>query len=271
MPKPNCSLAWLAKHHFGKFRVLCFLLCLSPALWLVGEWWSGTLGINPLNRLLHFSGRWALILLAMTLSVTPLRRLSMWLSQRIHALFGKRISDWNWLIRLRRQLGLFAFFYASLHLTIYLTLDTGPDWEALLEDLVERPFIALGLSAFVLLVPLAATSNKIAMRKLGRHWQGLHSLSYAIAVLALCHYWAHVKVGDLSPLPYTLVLISLLLFRVVGWRWGDRSHGVEANERDSNVQPLQFALRATGPGSAEPLSSQPPALNRFAGNNYRPQ
>jgi sulfoxide reductase heme-binding subunit YedZ len=231
MSEPSRNLAWLAKHHFGKLRALSFLLCLSPALWLGAEWLAGALGVNPLNRLLHFSGRWGLILLIITLAVTPARRLSMWLSQRVHARYGKRISDWNWLLRLRRQFGLFTFFYACLHVTVYAVFDAGLDVQALREDLVQRPFILLGLMAIVLLLPLAATSHQAAMRALGRHWRRLHTLTYAIAVLVVCHHWAQAKVGDMSPWPYSIALGLLLACRVMSWKMGDRDVGVEVKER----------------------------------------
>ena len=169
------NLAWLARHHFGVLRVLCFALCLIPALWLAGEWLTDSLGINRLNRLLYFTGRWALIMLALSLSVTPLRRLSVRWSQHARARYGKRMSDWNWLIRLRRQLGLFTLFYASLHLLIYGLFDAALDMQSVREDLRERPFIGIGLIAFVLLLPLAATSSQAAMRALGGAWRRLHA------------------------------------------------------------------------------------------------
>jgi len=228
---PARNLAWLAKHHFGKVRVASFALCLSPALWLAGEWLTGSLGINPLNRLLHFTGRWALIMLTISLAVTPMRRLSVWVSQTAHARYGKRFSDWNWLIRLRRQFGLFTFFYACLHVAVYVVFDAGPDLDAIRADVLERPFILIGLAAFVLLIPLAATSNQAAMRALGRGWRRLHTMGYVIALLAIGHFWIQAKVGDARPLPYTFVLGALLAVRLHAWRRGDRSVGVEVKER----------------------------------------
>jgi sulfoxide reductase heme-binding subunit YedZ len=225
------NLAWLATHHPGAVRALSFLLCLAPALWLAAEWLSGSLGVNPLNRLLHFTGRSALIMLTVTLAVTPVRRLSVFISQTAHARYGKRVSDWNWLIRLRRQFGLFTFFYACLHLCVYLAFDAGLDMKAVREDVVERPFIVLGLAAFALLVPLAATSNQAAIRRLGRRWRRLHTLTYVIAVLAIAHFWAHVKVGEMNPLPYTVAMAGLLACRVLAWRRGEGVAGVEVRER----------------------------------------
>jgi len=228
---PARNLAWLAKRHFGKIRLASFLLAASPALWLGTEYGAGALGVNPLNRLLHFSGSWALTLLLVTLAVTPVRRLSVWVAQAVHARYGKRVSDWNWLVRLRRQLGLFAFFYAACHLAIYVTLDAGLDGVVLREDLSERPFVLLGWAAFVLLLPLAATSNQASMRALGSAWRKLHLLSYPIAILALAHYWLQMKVGDSAPLPQSALLALLLAVRAQAWRRGERGPGVEAKER----------------------------------------
>jgi methionine sulfoxide reductase heme-binding subunit len=231
MGRPGGNPAWLAKHHFGKVRLLSFTLALSPALWLGGEWLSDSLGINPLNRLLHFTGRWALILLAVTLAVTPARRLSVFISRTAHARYGKRVSDWNWLIRLRRQFGLFTFFYACLHLAVYIVFDAGLAMASVRQDLAERRFIVFGFIAFALLVPLAATSNHAAMRILGRSWRRLHTLSYVIAALAIVHFWGHVKFGDMDPLPYSIAMVLLLTSRAVAWRMGERSAGIEVKER----------------------------------------
>ena len=141
------------------------------------------------------------------------------------------MSDWNWLIRLRRQFGLFTFFYACLHLAVYVGLDAGPDWAAVRDDIRERPFIALGFMAFTLLAPLAATSNHAAMKWLGGAWKSLHSLSYAIAVLAIVHFWLQAKVGQLSSWPYALALGLLLALRVRSWLRGERTVGAEVRER----------------------------------------
>lgn len=231
MNKPVRDLAWLAKYHFGVVRWASFLVWLSPALWLGGEWLTDALGVNPLNRLLHFTGRWALIMLLVTLTITPARRISVVVSQIAHARYGKRVSDWNWLIRLRRQLGLFAFYYACMHLAVYLAFDAGFDGAAISDDVLERPFIFLGFAAFVLLVPLAATSNQAAIRAMGRVWRKLHSLSYVIAVLVVAHFWLQMKVGHTTPLPYSIVLALLLAARLLAWRLGDRGAGIEVKER----------------------------------------
>ena len=245
MGRPTRNLAWLVKHHFGWIRVASFALCSTPALWLAWETLSGSLGVNPLDRLLRFTGHWALILLLVTLAVTPARRLSMRISRHIAARWGRRLSDWNWLIRLRRQLGLFCFFYASLHLSLYLALDAGLDALNAVTDFIERPFMLVGLAAFVLLVPLAATSNQAAIRRLGRHWQRLHRLSYVIAVLAVTHYWLQMKADDIRPLPDSAVLLALLAARALAWRRGERDAGLEAPER-AGVAPAKPHLPRAG-------------------------
>jgi len=231
MDKPVANLAWLARHHFGKLRAASFVVCACPALWLLGEWWAEALGINPLNRMLHFTGRWALIMLTVTLAVTSVRRLSVRLSQVAHARYGKRLADWNWLIRLRRQFGLFTFFYACLHLAVYVAFDVGLDIRSIRDDALDRPFVLVGLAAFALLVPLAATSNQAAMRAMGRAWRRLHMLSYLIAVLGIVHFWLQAKVGDTRAMPYALVLGVLLVSRLQAWRRGERGLGGEVKER----------------------------------------
>ena len=231
MEPPRQNLAWLAKHHFGRLRWASFVLCLSPTLWLAGEWWYHALGINPLNRLLHFTGIWSTVMLTITLSVTPVRRLSIKVSQLFHAHYGKRLSDWNWLIRLRRQFGLFTFFYACLHLAGYVAFDAGPSFRAIRDDVLERPFILVGFASFALLIPLAVTSTQSAMRALGGLWRRLHSLTYLIAILAVAHVWAQAKVGDFGYLAYVAALGLLLSVRLSGWFRGERGTDAETRER----------------------------------------
>jgi len=231
MDRPVANLAWLARHHFGKMRVASFVACACPALWLLGEWWADSLGVNPLNRMLHFTGRWALIMLTLTLALTSVRRLSVWVSQAAHARYGKRISDWNWLIRLRRQFGLFTFFYACLHLAVYVAFDAGFDIRAIRDDALERLFVLIGMAAFVLLVPLAATSNHAAMRALGKTWRRLQMLSYLVAVLAIAHFWLQAKVGDMQAVPYAVVMAVLLGSRLLAWLRGERGVAGEVKER----------------------------------------
>lgn len=126
---------------------------------------------------------------------------------------------------------MFAFFYAGLHLAVDLFLDVGLEGQALRADLLERPFVAFGMTAFLLLLPLAATSNRTAIRRLGAHWRRLHMLCYAIAVLALVHFWWQVKAGHDKPWSYVLVLALLLAARLLAWCLGDRHAGAEVTER----------------------------------------
>ena len=175
-----------------------FGLCALPAYWLVRGALLNELGANPLEALLRGSGDWTLRMLLVTLAVTPLRRL----------------SGWVWLQGLRRMLGLYAFAYACLHFLTWLWLDKGLDWRVMLEDVVERPFITVGFSAFVLLVPLAVTSTRGMMRRLGRNWRRLHRAAYLAASLGVLHYLWLVKADWLEPLVYGLILALLLALRL---------------------------------------------------------
>ena len=183
-------------------KVLVFALCLAP-LALLGLETFGVgglgLGANPVEELIHRLGKWGLKFLLITLAVTPLRKL----------------TGWNWLIRFRRMLGLFAFFYVSLHFLAYAGLDQRFDWAAIVEDVVERPYITIGVLALLLLLPLAATSTKGMMRRLGSRWQRLHRLVYVIAVLAVWHFYWQVKLDTLEALIYAGILSALLGFRLL--------------------------------------------------------
>jgi sulfoxide reductase heme-binding subunit YedZ len=178
-----------------------FALCLLPLVRLVVLGFTGGLGANPIEFITRSTGTWTLVGLLLTLSVTPLRRLS-----------GR--AD---LVRYRRMLGLFSFFYACLHFLTYIWLDQFFDPAAIARDIVKRPFITAGFGAFVLLVPLAATSTHAMMRRLGRHWQRLHRLVYVIALLGVTHYLWLVKKDLTEPLIYGGVLLLLLAMRL---RWG---------------------------------------------------
>jgi sulfoxide reductase heme-binding subunit YedZ len=182
-----------------KFWVFC--ICLLPLARLVVLGTTGGLGANPIEFITRSTGTWTLAGLMATLSVTPLRRLS-----------GR--AD---LIRYRRMLGLFAFFYASLHFVTYIWLDQFFDPAAIAKDIVKRPFITVGFTAFVLLIPLAATSTHAMMRRLGRRWQQLHRLVYLIALLGVIHYLWLVKKDITEPLIYGSVLVVLLAMRLT---WG---------------------------------------------------
>lgn len=179
-------------------KIWLFGVCLLPLLRLFWLAASGGLGANPIEFITRSTGTWTLVGLLLTLSITPLRRLT-----------GR--AD---LIRYRRMVGLFAFFYASLHFMTYLWLDQFFDAAAIARDIFKRPFITLGFAAFLLLIPLAATSTHAMMRRLGRNWQRLHRLIYPIALLGVVHYLWLVKKDLTQPLIYGAVLTLLLAMRL---------------------------------------------------------
>jgi methionine sulfoxide reductase heme-binding subunit len=172
------------------------------------------LGANPIAIILHTCGKWALIFLLITLCVTPLRILT-----------GR--NEW---LRLRRMLGLFAFAYALLHFLTYVILDRDHDLHAVIEDIAKRPYITIGFTALVLLVPLAVTSTGAMMRRLGRRWQRLHRLVYVIAVLGVWHYYWGVKADVRQPLIYAGILAGLFTLR---W-WRARSQRAPADRQSTS-------------------------------------
>ena len=180
------------------FKPLVFLSALLPFAIMLRGAWVGDLGANPLETVTHGTGDWALRFLLLTLAMTPLRRL-------LHR---------SWPLRMRRMLGLYAFFYASLHFLIWLVLDQELSWHNILGDIAKRPYITVGFTAWLLLVPLAATSTRWAMRRLGRRWTRLHRLVYPIAILAVVHYLWLVKADLFEPLLYGAILAVLLLARL---------------------------------------------------------
>jgi sulfoxide reductase heme-binding subunit YedZ len=176
-----------------------FLACLVPLALLVWNAFLGELGANPIETITRDTGEWTLRFLLIVLAVTPLRRL----------------SGWTWPLRLRRMLGLFAFFYASLHFTTYVWLDQFFMWDDIVEDVIKRPFITVGFLAYVLLIPLAVTSTNAMMRRLGRNWRRLHQVIYAIGILGVIHYLWLVKADIRAPLIYGALLAMLLGYRLV--------------------------------------------------------
>ncbi len=186
------------------FKLLLFFACLLPLFLLVWQGWCDLLGANPIEAITHDTGSWALRLLLLTLVVTPLRQ----------------ITGWNGIMRIRRMLGLFAFFYASLHLITYLWLDQFFLWEEIWLDIEERPFITVGFAVFLLLVLLALSSPRVVMRWLGgKYWQRLHRIVYIAAIGGIVHYWWLVKADERSPQLYALFLFVLLAVRVWYSRW----------------------------------------------------
>jgi sulfoxide reductase heme-binding subunit YedZ len=182
-------------------KPLWFTACLLPFLWLLFDALSDGgrgLGANPIEAIQDRMGLWALRLLLLTLVLTPLRQL----------------SGQVWLQQLRRMTGLFVLFYVSMHFLNYLILDQGFGWSFILEDVLERPFITLGMIALLCLIPLGVTSTAGWRRKLGRTWQKLHRLIYLIAILGCWHFWWQVKSDIEEPLLYSVILAILLGFRI---------------------------------------------------------
>jgi len=189
-------------------KPLVFLLCLLP-LAKVAAGIAGVggirLGADPVEEILETFGKWTLNFLLVTLCVTPLRQL----------------TGFNDLVRFRRMLGLFAFTYACLHFATYLVLDRGLEWNAIVVDLAKRPYITIGFTALVLLFPLALTSTRGMMRRLGKRWQKLHRLVYVIAILGVWHFYWQVKLDVREPLIYAAILAVLLGYRF--WRYRQRA------------------------------------------------
>jgi sulfoxide reductase heme-binding subunit YedZ len=182
------------------YKLLIGVNALLPLTLLVFDWGNGRLGANPVEFFLRATGVLTLTFLLVTLAITPLRKL-----------FG-----WNQLIKFRRMLGLFAFFYGCVHLITYSIFDKNLGLTAIVEDVIQRPFIAIGMIAFAMLVPLAITStNKMVKRLGGRNWARLHKLTYVAAVLGVIHFWMIVKSDIFYPALFGLVLAASLLIRLV--------------------------------------------------------
>lgn len=179
-------------------KPILFLISLVPFMLLVTGAINDELGTNPVETLTHETGLWALRFLLIGLCVTPLRRL----------------LKINWLIKLRRMFGLFAFFYAALHFTTYIWLDQFFDWAEILIDIPKRPFITIGFASFVLLLPLALTSSNAMQRRLKKTWLKLHKLVYIIPVLVITHFIWSLKADFSEPAVYAFVFLTLILIRV---------------------------------------------------------
>lgn len=208
MPTISDVLRSPSPQRISQIKALLFILCLIPVLHLAWGLYRDTLGANPIEAITRGTGDWVLRFLLVTLAITPLRKL----------------SGWHWLVRLRRMLGLFAFFYVALHLATYLWLDQFFDWGAILKDIIKRPFITVGFAAFVLMIPLAATSTNAMIRRVGgKRWVALHRSIYAIGILGVIHYWWLVKRDIREPLMYAAILAVLLGMRL--W-WARRPSAV---------------------------------------------
>ena len=183
-------------------KVVAWAACLAPLGWVGYRAWGGDLTANPISFLTNTLGDWTLRILLASLSVTPLRIL----------------FRWSWPIALRRLLGLFAFFYATLHFSVWVVLDHFFAWRQMGADIVKRPYITVGMAALVLMIPLAATSTAAAIRRMGgARWQWLHRVVYVIGVCAVLHYLWLAKKANPSPYYYAVVLGLLLTIRVGDW------------------------------------------------------
>lgn len=217
-------------------KPVLFLICLLPLAHLVYRASTGQLSADPVEDVTAVTGQWALRFLLITLAVTPVRQL----------------TGWHALLMVRRMLGLFAFFYVCLHFLTYLVLDQFFAWSYIVEDIVDRPYILFGFTAFLLLVPLAATSTNAMIRRLGaRRWQRLHRAVYVIGVLGVLHFFLLVKADIFEPVVYGAILAVLL-----GYRWsgaGSRRTVVRGPETG-----VRGAARQAGRGFDHKFRSSPP-------------
>jgi len=194
------------RRQLATIKAAVFGLCLVPFAHLVWGVAFDALGANPVEAVTHSTGWWTLFLLCATLGVTPLRR----------------ATGANWLLRLRRMLGLYAFFYVTLHFLTYVWLDQWFDVAAIAANVLKRPYITVGFTAFLLLIPLAATSTDAMQRRLGRNWQRVHRFIYLIAAFGVVHFWWLVKRDITQPAIFALVLSALLGVRLF-WSWRRRA------------------------------------------------
>jgi len=207
----NKSLGWI--------KAFVFLLALIPLSKLGLGAYLDALGANPIEKITRTTGYWTLTFLLITLAATPLRR----------------ITGWLWLIRLRRMLGLFAFFYGCLHFLTYLVLDQFFDWDGILKDIIKRPYITVGFPAFLLMIPLAISSTDAMIRRIGgKHWRLLHRLVYLCAAGGVVHYWWLVKKDLTNPITFAVLLGLLLGIRVLYWLGSLRRQRLTVNPATSS-------------------------------------
>lgn len=195
----------MTKAQRGLLKAVVFAVCLVPAARLVYGFFTNNLSANPVDYITDETGTWALAMLTVSLAVTPVRRL----------------TGWNEAIKFRRMLGLFAFFYAALHVLTWITLVSFFDLPTMLEDVSMRPFITVGMGTFLILLALAVTSTTGWIRRLGRKWQQLHRLVYVAAIGAVVHFWWLVKADVTKPLRWAVAMAVLLAFRL-WWMWRAR-------------------------------------------------
>ena len=225
------------------WKPVVFVACLVPGLLLLGDTFeiTGALGANPIEEIQDRLGNWGLRFIMIALAVTPLRRL----------------TGWNWLLRFRRMLGLYAFFYTFLHFLVWFILDQGALWSAIMEDIVKRPFITIGFAALLILAAMAVTSTTGMRRRLGRRWQQLHYGAYVAGILGVWHYWWQVKNDIRDPLIYAVILSVLL-----GLRLWYRCRNVPRRRSESSKKTMQ--------GTEKKMSKRSPVSGRIhaRGNPY---
>lgn len=193
------SVAALDALTVRRVKAALFVLCLYPLASLIWLGFTGNLGADPVEFIRRSTGTWTLDFLIITLSVTPLRR----------------ATGWHWVVRLRRMFGLYAFFYAVIHVVTYFWLDQLFDLAAIWRDIVKRPLIAVGFLSFVLMIPLAITStDRMARRLGGKRWQRLHRAVYLVAIAGVVHFWWLVKIDYTRPLVYSTIIGALLIARI---------------------------------------------------------
>ncbi len=193
--------------HIKLIKSVIFFACLLPLGLIVYDGFQNNLTANPIEYITHQTGIWTLRFLLITLAMTPLRVMT-----------GSAVF-----IRIRRMLGLFTFFYASLHMIIYFWLDLGLDWQLIIEDIIEHTYVTAGMLAWLLMLPMAITSNRAMIRRLGKTWKRLHQAIYVVIGLGCLHFIWLVKSDITEPLIYTGIGLSLLLFRVAHHYYGQRA------------------------------------------------
>lgn len=189
----------LSTAKINQIKYALFILCLIPCGKLVVAYLTNSFGPDPVADINHTTGTWALNLLVASLAISPL----------------KKLTHWNWLMRLRRTIAMFGFFYASVHLSSYLVFDQFFDWVEIGNDVARRPYMMAGMASYILMIPLAITSTTPMMKRLGgKHWQLLHKLAYPAAAVAVLHYVWSVKQDATIPLIYAIILLLLFLARL---------------------------------------------------------
>ena len=209
------NLLRLLNANVASIKLFILVTSSVPAVILFYQFTNNQLGINGLEKLLKSTGYTAFLIFILTLAITPLRRIFSYASLVAHHNYGKRLGDWNWMIKIRRLLGVMSFLYALLHFFLFFYFELDLEITELKYEVEERPFILAGLLAILLLTPLFLTSTDASMRRLKKNWRRLHRLVYPIALLITLHYLWLTKPGVYDAYPYAAIVIFLLLFRVL--------------------------------------------------------